>query len=73
MVFTWVIIVESFTVNCYYGITLMCSTGWSMDNSMSFPGTKNRSIFRADHPFTFVILSHFDYSHVIFIGKIVTL
>lgn len=51
----------------------MYSTGWSMDNSMSFPGTKNRSVFRVDHPFAFFVLSHFDYSHVIFTGKIVTL
>jgi len=51
----------------------MCSTGWAMDNSMSFPGTKNRSKFRADHPFIFVILSVFDYSHIIFAGRIVAL
>lgn len=44
-----------------------------MDNSMSFPGTKNRSVFKADHPFVFVILSHIDYSNVIFIGRIISL
>lgn len=51
----------------------MCLTGWAMDNSMSFPQTKNRSIFKADHPFIFVILSYFDCSHVIFTGRIVAL
>lgn len=44
-----------------------------MDNSMNFPGTKNRSVFKADRPFIFVILSVFGYSHVIFTGRIVAL
>lgn len=51
----------------------MCSTGWAMDNNMNFPGTKNRSVFKDDHPFIFVILSVFGYSHVIFTGRTVAL
>lgn len=51
----------------------MCSTGWAMDNNMNFPGTKNRSVFKDDHPFIFVILSVFGYSHVIFTGRTIAL
>lgn len=49
----------------------MCLTGMSMENSISFPMSKNTSIFRVDHPYIFAILTVYDYTNVAFIGRVV--
>ncbi|XP_025406331.1 leukocyte elastase inhibitor-like isoform X8 [Sipha flava] len=55
------------------GTEAAAATGWAMDNSMSFPRTKHRSVFNADHPFIFAIFWGFDFSNMIFIGRIISL